>query len=153
MTYKDKISQQVDDMWAFLITTRSGDEGKGSRYCVKNRFGKNLRLDYEVSVNGEHNNAEDIMAYCDPQVPDQIKADLIEILEDGDVSLSSDPFLKVFDGIKKRGKQPLDFGISVASMYRQFKPSRDSVEYTVFMNVWVDWDEILPEEKWNRFAS
>jgi hypothetical protein len=70
---------------------------------------------------------------------DAFYKDLADILENGDTNLATDPTLKVMDGAIKRGKYPKGVGFPYAALYRELKPRKDTVEYTLYVTMDVLW--------------
>lgn len=95
-----------------------------------------LRLDWELSA-PEFNRLEreqvaDIMI-------DYIKADLEDLIVNGDINLYGDPLLKVINGSKKRGVEPTGIEIRNAALYWNFNGRRSTCEYTLYILMQVDW--------------
>lgn len=91
---------------------------------------KNIRLDFEFD-------GIDLTEMEESQVSAEIfyhiTRDLVDMFWNGDTN-STDPLLKTVDGFKKnpnRDKPILTNGL----IYREFRPMRDAVEYTIFMLV------------------
>ena len=97
-------------------------------------YGTRLRLDWEV-VNSELDKvkAVDVM-------PMFAKNDLLYLIEYGDVQITDDFLLSALDGSRKRGKEPSRIVIREANLIADPKPGKDTVEYTMFLNLYVDWD-------------
>lgn len=70
----------------------------------------------------------------------QVKADLWDIILNGDALTTEDPWLKAFDGIRKRGKQVKSLELGYANLFTEFKPIKDTVEYTLYLRVYIEWE-------------
>lgn len=68
------------------------------------------------------------------------KCDLWDILLNGDVC-SDDAILRYADGIKKRGKYIKSLELGSAKLYTEFKPSKDTIEYTLYLRVFIEWED------------
>lgn len=73
-----------------------------------------------------------------------VKSDLWDILLNGDSRTISDPHLKAFDGIRKRGKNIKSLELGYANLFTEFKPTKDTVEYTLYLRVYVEWEDAEP---------
>lgn len=70
----------------------------------------------------------------------QFRDDLMDVVTNGDVDRHSDAFLKFFDGEIKRGQKLKRFHISRARCYREYKPRKETYEYTLFIVVFLEWE-------------
>lgn len=70
----------------------------------------------------------------------QFYEDLADLIEDGDTNLTSDPWMKGYDGANKRGQRPVSIEVHQGTFYKEFKKVKDSWEYTLYVLLVVQWD-------------
>ena len=70
----------------------------------------------------------------------QVRDDLMDGVTNGDVYHTSDPRLKCLDGEVKRGKRLSKIHISRADIYREYRPTHNVCEYTLFIVVYVEFE-------------
>jgi len=69
-----------------------------------------------------------------------VRDDLMDVVTNGDTSRVDQVFLKYFDGEVKRGKKLKEFSVQQAVCYREYKPRKETHEYTLFLVIWADWE-------------
>jgi hypothetical protein len=84
---------------------------------------------------------------------DLVKLDLEDLIEDGDIANTSDALLKSFDGSKKRGLAPVEVDIFSAGLYWEHVKSKEITEYTLYMNLYVRWDDTVMSGNTKCLAS
>lgn len=93
--------------------------------------GAALRLDFETVEEGD--------------VTDLICAmminDIVDVIINGDISLSSDPLLKAMNGANKLNKIPVRVWIPRGNVYKQYKHHHKIWQYTAFVNLCVEWED------------
>lgn len=96
-----------------------------------------LRLDWELSdeLAGEVDSNDKIA----DMMLGQSKYDLLELIEDGDTSITADPLLKVLDGAKKRGKEPVLIDIFAAELHIEVRETKRATEYTLYILLAIQW--------------
>lgn len=92
-----------------------------------------MRLDYECDARHSWDRHFAEMAM-------QTYADLSELLEYGDVH-ARDPLLNVFDGRRKRGRGVIDARLMSTQLFREYKPRKQTYEYTMYTLFRVDWEK------------
>lgn len=98
-----------------------------------------LRLDSEVRWGGIQFDWEwdDVV----PLVIGQIEGDLIDLIKHGDRD-GLDPLLKAFDGVEKRGIEPVGATVDDLVLYRYDVPKKSATELTVYLRLHVDWPQV-----------
>lgn len=94
----------------------------------------NMRFDVEVDENTSWPDSVD-------RILDQLLMELMEVVFNGDTSLIYDPILKSFDGATKRGTWPVRVEIPQFALYREYKPKRNTYEFTFYVIPWIEWHE------------
>lgn len=94
----------------------------------------NLRLDAET-IAAPHSTEQTLWpAFV------QFRDDVLDLITNGDVSQNSDALLKYFDGEVKRGKPLKRLHIPKATLFREFRPTRNSYEYTLYIVIYVEFE-------------
>lgn len=70
----------------------------------------------------------------------QLEGDLSDLIENGDSQGSTDPFLKVIDGEKVRGKKVSRVEIAAGSIYRDLNHCKETLEYTVYVTLYTEFN-------------
>lgn len=102
-----------------------------------------LRLDWEFVVEDTLENLEawledNKVALTDAML-DFFKLELADLIENGDVDNYQDALLKSMDGAKKRGAEPTLVDIFSAHLYREYKPKKNSIEFTLYVLLATKW--------------
>lgn len=128
------IDDALDPVIAFYKAEEDFQTFEGSDYRTgsSNRT-INLRLDAEIE-SGMAEVGLDILS-------SQAKFELLDILKYGDRDAVSDPFRKAIDGSEKLGKKLKTFEINHAKLYSEFKPTKDAIEYTLYVVIYVEWED------------
>ena len=96
-----------------------------------------LRQDYEFFVKfDDWSKLGDLML-------DQLKLDLEDLLENGDINKTSDPLLKAMDGAVKRGKEPVEVDIFAMHFYKSYHKRKDTIECTTYLLLFTNWNSYL----------
>lgn len=67
------------------------------------------------------------------------RTDLVDLIVNGDTN-SGDVVLRMYDGEKKLDKRLVDFNFVEGSLFRQFKPMKNTIEYTLYILVKADYE-------------
>lgn len=129
MTIEELLQPELDKLAEFIR-----NNPPGTQYDQDCPTGTRLRLDFEVTDELEFtgHGPADLMVI-------QMKEDLLDVIENGDTSLTSDPLLKAMDGAVVRGVQPVGVTIKYAKMFAEEKKYLHTVYYTLFINLYVEW--------------
>lgn len=137
----DTVNAEIRKMTEFLIDNPDGTQYKDEDEELYTRWyeGKlndgeaslNLRMDIEL--NEDYPTVEILVQH--------MSIELLDLLENGDSQgHEKDAFLKGMDGTKKHGKEPVDYKIVSGMVYKEYKKSRKTYEYTVFLRTYIKWD-------------
>ena len=68
-----------------------------------------------------------------------VAIDIADLLENGDTSNHTDPLFQALDGKNKLGKELLSIHIPSAVIYKEYKPSKESTEFTFYLLLVPKW--------------
>jgi len=71
---------------------------------------------------------------------DSVAVELTDVLTYGDWE-SRDVLLKAFNGTRKRGYHAKQLQIPMLSLYQEFKPTKGTLEYTLYTVPFIEWDK------------
>lgn len=116
-------------------------------YRATNEHGRSIRLDFEsflpagpqFSTNPPYSMKEHERLHVIDLMFEQIQFDLEDIIENGDTR-SDDALLRYVDGEKKLGKSCTELTINSGICFQEFKPTKDSFEYTIILNISLEWE-------------
>lgn len=149
-----RLDETLKELKTYLVEKIEADEAISpkSEYRKKDDYGyfngtrtkdldadiARMRLDWELSFDAvEDGKSQEAIA--DLMIA-SIKADLEDLIENGDVNEYSDALLKTFDGSKKRGKEVKEVDIFSASLFWERKEKKKMVEYTLYILMYVKWE-------------
>lgn len=99
-----------------------------------NEDSKNLRLDWELA-DAAQGKTQDVARL----ILDNLKLDLEDLIENGDIDQTSGPLLKTWNGSKKRGQELVEFVVLHAHLEKEYKKNKKSTEYTLFIRPYLKW--------------
>lgn len=135
------LDKELDKLKPYLTTGTDGelevlDEDLYRAY-LRDNLGQDvtrLRLDWEFSREIEDSGPD---AGHVGLMIDQLRADLEDLLENGDTEQFDDALLQTLNGAKKRGKQPEDARILAA--LKSTEDKRETIQHTLYIILNVKW--------------
>jgi hypothetical protein len=100
----------------------------------------NVRFDWEIDIDPDTFDFDTLSPEHLDGMWKVLKQDLEDLYENGDRGNIADALLHAMDGSKKRSKKLTLVAFPQVDMHREYKPKKGTMEYTVFIIVYGEWE-------------
>ena len=138
------VANEIERVKKTIKEIKEPEEGVNPKFLYKDKVDENspaytarMRLDWELyKESGVDEKDKDTVIDL---MFEQVLIDLCDLLEHGDKDDFSNPLYHALDGKKKLGKDLKSLTLKEIVCYKEYKPLKESIEYTLYMLITCEW--------------